>query len=249
MGGDKLLPHVAGIDAASPEGERLAERRGEIFLSRYLPHLQPFPRVRELLERLARDGFRLVVATSARERELAPLLERAGVADLIARATSSDDAERSKPDPDIVAAALRRSKAPASAAVMIGDTPYDVEAATRAGVQIVAVECGGWRRQELAGALDVYSSPADILERYEYSVFAELRREHAGRAGSTPGIDLRGALYIAAGVAGVALLALMVSAIRRRAAEVREESADGHRHAGLGPRDRERLRHIIERTS
>ncbi len=172
MGGDKLMPAVSGLTEDSLIGTRISRRRGEIFQHTYFPAVRPFPRVRELLQRFRDDGFTLTVASSAKQDELDPLLERAGVRDLIVSTTSSDDAERSKPEPDIVAAALKEAGSAPRTAIMLGDTPYDVEAARRAGVTIVALECGGWRRHDLAGAVEVYGSPADLLARYEASIFA-----------------------------------------------------------------------------
>ncbi|MGH9371833.1 MAG: HAD family hydrolase, partial [Vicinamibacterales bacterium] len=125
MGGDKLMPHVSGLSEDSSEGRRISERRGEIFRARYLSQVRPFPRVRDLVERFARDGFTIVVASSAKESDLCLLLEIADVADLIESPTSSDDAERSKPDPDVVQAALQESGATPDRTVMLGDTPYD----------------------------------------------------------------------------------------------------------------------------
>ena len=247
MGGDKLMPHVAGISEESAEGARIARRRGEIFTSRYLPHIAPFPRVRELVERFVHDRFTVVVASSAQEDELALLLERAGVDDLIEASTSSDDAERSKPDPDIVAAALKHSGAPRHAALMLGDTPYDVEAARRTGIAVVGLECGGWRREDLQGAVEVYASPADLLERYEESIFARLRDAHAA-ADDAPSIDMTRVMLIAAAVAGVALMYLTVRALSRsRTHEIDNDAVD--RRPRLSARDRERLRVLIERTS
>lgn len=172
MGGDKLMPEVSRLEEDSTQGSRIAERRGEIFKSRYLPDIRPFPGVRELLARLKADGFLLAVASSAKEDELGPLLDRAGVTDLISRTTSSDDAENSKPDPDIVIAAVKKSGAGKARATMIGDTPYDIAAAKRAGIDIVGVECGGWTRDALAGAVAVYRDPSHLLEEYDASVFA-----------------------------------------------------------------------------
>jgi phosphoglycolate phosphatase-like HAD superfamily hydrolase len=184
MGGDKLMPHVAGVEEDSRAGRGISERRASVFKNKYLPGLRPFPRVRELLERFRTDDWTLAVASSAKKDELQPLLEIAGVADLIPARTSSDDAERSKPDPDIVQAALREVGTPADHAIMLGDTPYDVEAATRSRVRIVGVECGGWSREELRGAAAVFASPADVLARYEESPFAQAasRAPRASRA-------------------------------------------------------------------
>ena len=125
MGGDKLLPTLAGISAESTLGKRIAERRGQRFRDDHLPTLRPFPEVRALLARIAADGFRIGVASSAKEDELKALLNVAGVADLIFRQTSSDDVEASKPDPEALHAAVAKLHVPPTAAVMIGDTPYD----------------------------------------------------------------------------------------------------------------------------
>jgi len=174
MGGDKLMPAVSGIKEDSPEGRRIAARRAALFKSTWLPRLRPFPRVRELLQRFDDDGFTIAVASSAKAEELAPLLERAGVQDLIPKRTSSDDASNSKPDPDIVHAALQSTHCDPDRAVMLGDTPYDVEAARRAGLHVVAFECGGWSAADLSHADEVYADAADLLNRYDKSMFSRL---------------------------------------------------------------------------
>ena len=114
-------------------------------------------------DRLKALGFTLVVATSAKSDELSRLLRIAQAPELEASATTSSDAENSKPDPDIVAAALKRAGCKAEEAVMLGDTPYDVRAAKRAGVDAIALRCGGWDDAALAGAIAVYADPADLL--------------------------------------------------------------------------------------
>jgi HAD superfamily hydrolase (TIGR01509 family) len=171
MGGDKLLPRLTGIDIASPEGEAIARSRSRVFRDQYLPLLKPTRGAQRLLERLHHDGFQLFVASSAAADELADLLEVAGASDWISATKSSDDAKRSKPDPDIVRAALDASGCAASEVVMIGDTPYDVKAAARARIDIIAVRCGGWPETALVNALAVYEDPADLLDRYESSPF------------------------------------------------------------------------------
>lgn len=173
QGSDKLLLATTGIEKSSEAGEALAQRRTQIFLERYITGVRPFVHARELLERMRRDGLRLVVATSAGEREMEPLLEILGVQHLLFARTSSDDAKQSKPDPDIVQAALGRAGTSPGGALMLGDTPYDVAAARRAGVQTVALTCGGWQRDALGGALAVYASPGDLLARYDGSPFAQ----------------------------------------------------------------------------
>lgn len=172
MGGDRVLPRLTGLAEDSDEGSRMIERRGEIFRERYLPHLRAFPGARELLERLRNDGRRLVVATSAGAKDLKALLEQARLDDMIDDATNSDDAEESKPAPDIVEAALKQAGVPADQVVMIGDTPYDVTAAQRAGVRIIGVECGGWTVAELRGAVEVWADPGALLGSYESSALA-----------------------------------------------------------------------------
>ncbi len=174
MGGDKLMPLVAGIAEDSREGEKISKRRKEIFQRDWLPRLHPFRHTRDLAEHLHREGFTLAVASSASEKELHPLLEVAQVADLIPKRTSSDDAERSKPDPDIVQAAIHRTHCRKDRIAMIGDTPYDVEAALRAGIRIIGVTCGGWTRDDLRGATAVYDDVADLLAHYDSSILREL---------------------------------------------------------------------------
>lgn len=167
MGGDKLLPSATGIESESARGKQLSKRRWEIFEQNYLPHLRPAPGARALVERLSRDGLQLVVATSAGGSELGVLLDAAGVRDLIDDATSASDADDSKPDPDIVQAAVRKSGLRPDELIMIGDTPYDVQASIGANVKLVALLCGGWTMDELSGAVAIYDDPADFLRWYE----------------------------------------------------------------------------------
>lgn len=169
MGGDKLLPKLTGLDHESEPARRLSARRAELFREAYLPTLRATPGAGELVDRMRADGLQLIVATSAREEELEPLLRQAGLESLIRKSTSSDDADHSKPDPDIIHAALQRGRLEPSEAVMIGDTPYDVEAAHRAGVVAIAVRCGGWDDRALGRAEAIYDDPADVLRRYDSS--------------------------------------------------------------------------------
>lgn len=172
MGGDRVLPRLTGLEEESEAGARILERRGEIFRGRYLPTVDAFPGARELLERLLAEGRRLVVATSSSKADLDPLLEKAGLADLIRDATNSDDAEQSKPAPDIVEAALGKTGHPAEQVVMLGDTPYDVKASQRAGVALIGFRCGGWTAEELHGAVEVWQDPAELLAEYGRSVLS-----------------------------------------------------------------------------
>jgi HAD superfamily hydrolase (TIGR01549 family) len=171
MGSDKLLPAAAGIDAESAQGKKVSACRQELFKAR-LPSLRPFPAVKEMLERLRHHGLSLVVASSAKKDELRALLKLCGADQLIEDHTSADDAESSKPDPDIVQAALDDLELSPDMVVMIGDTPYDLEAARRAGIPCIAFRCGGWTDSQLSGALAIYDDPADLLAHFESSPLA-----------------------------------------------------------------------------
>ncbi len=172
MGSDKLLPNTVGVQKDSPEGKRLTKGWEEIFKSDYLPNLKAFPGSKALLQRMRSQGLKLVVASSTEASLLKSLLEIADATGLIRDKTSSSDAKQSKPDPDIVQAALDNLEMPPNQAVMLGDTPYDVEAASRAGVSIITLRCGGWSDKDLAGAIAIYDDPADLLAHYDSSPLA-----------------------------------------------------------------------------
>jgi HAD superfamily hydrolase (TIGR01509 family) len=166
-GGDKLIPEAFGIADNSTIGKKLRRLKGTIFKERFLPHLAPTPGARELLEALKSKGLTRIVATSSGRADVSRLLERAGVQDLIDDATTADDANSSKPDPDILHSALQKAAASPEQAIMVGDTPYDVEAANRASIRCLAVRCGGWDDQSLSGATAIYDDPADILTHFD----------------------------------------------------------------------------------
>ena len=167
MGGDKLLPMVAHVEAESRPGRAIALRKKKIFAER-LASLQATRGARPLVEFLRQRGDDLVIATSADDQEVSALLDRAGVADLFPIRASKDDAADSKPDPDIVQAALARVSGRPDLTVMIGDTPYDVEAASRAGVRTIALRCGGhWTDKDLHGAIAIFDDPAELLRRLQ----------------------------------------------------------------------------------
>lgn len=174
-GGDKLLAETVGLDDESPEGKEITRRRRDLFLREYVPTLRAFDGARELLIHMRKEGLLLVVATSAGADEMGPLLRVVGAEDLIDEATSSSDAERSKPDPDIVQAALAKGQLAPHEALMLGDTPYDVEAASRAGVGAIALRTGGWPDEALSGALAIFDGPRDLLERWDQSPLRRAR--------------------------------------------------------------------------
>jgi HAD superfamily hydrolase (TIGR01509 family) len=166
MGGDKLLPAVAGVSVDSDLGQRIVDYRGRRFRDAYLDSLQAFAGTRGLFERLKQDGVRIAIASSAQKEELARLLQLAGVEDLVHRRTSADDVKSSKPDPDALHVALNELHLGPEAAVMVGDTPYDVEAARRAQVAAIAFRCGGWSDDDLTGTVAIYDGPAAMLDSY-----------------------------------------------------------------------------------
>lgn len=172
MGGDQLLPAIAGIDEDSPEGERISRARARIFEQKYLPEVRAFPATRQLIVRMQGAGIRLAVASSAKKPELTRFLRIAGIDDLIEAATSSSDAERSKPDPQIVRAALAALDLAAASVLMLGDTPYDIQAAQALGIDTIALRCGGRSRADLAGAIAIYDDPSHLLASFDESPLA-----------------------------------------------------------------------------
>lgn len=172
MGGDRLVEAVGGPARGTKENEKLGEERSERFRTSWLRHVKPLAGSRELVLRLRAEGYRYAIASAAKEDELTPLLEIANIVDLCRIKTTSSDVEESKPDPEIVEAAVAQLSAKHAGSVMIGDTPYDVEAARGASVDVIGVTTGGWTRAELVGAVSVYEGPSDLLARWSTSPLA-----------------------------------------------------------------------------
>jgi HAD superfamily hydrolase (TIGR01509 family) len=172
MGGDKLLAEVAGIDPDSVEGRSIQERRAMILRAHYLPDLGPFHGARVLVDRLRSRGLCCAAVSSSPAEDLQDLLRAAAVADLMDLVVSADDVDRGKPDPDLVKIALGRIGVTAAEAIMIGDTPYDIQAGARAGVPVIALRCGGWSDRDLRGAIAVYDDPADLSSQLDRSPLA-----------------------------------------------------------------------------
>jgi phosphoglycolate phosphatase-like HAD superfamily hydrolase len=166
MGGDKLIPRLSGFHPDSAAGKQLSERRTQCFMQDYLAQVTAFPDVRVLLEKLHAAGYTLCVATSAKRDELEALLKQGGILDLLPQRTSADDAERSKPDPDIVVAALRSVGCAPEQAFMLGDTPYDAEAAQRARVPFIGLLSGGHPASAFQGARAVYRDATELLAHF-----------------------------------------------------------------------------------
>lgn len=166
-GGDKLLAELLGLDDASDEAKAISAERGRVLMTHELHSLSPTPGARDLLLKIKDVGLKVVVATSAQPNETQELLRQAGIYDLVDHEANSCDAKQSKPDPDIVQSALRKAGVRPSEAIMLGDTPYDVEAAAKSGVSTIVLRCGGWWNDDaFAGAIGIYDSPQDLLESF-----------------------------------------------------------------------------------
>jgi HAD superfamily hydrolase (TIGR01509 family) len=171
-GGDQLMPVFLSEEEIAHIGDQMSEERGSFFKDEYLPHLHAFPLVRELFERIKADGKKIVLASSAKEDELERYEKIAGIDDLIGESTSSADAEKSKPHPDIFQAALAKlGGIDPSRAIVVGDTPWDALAASKLGLRTIGVLCGGFAEDDLrsAGCIAIFANPADLLARYDES--------------------------------------------------------------------------------
>jgi HAD superfamily hydrolase (TIGR01509 family) len=183
-GGDHLLPALLPPDVVEARGKEMEAYRSKLFKEIYLPNLVAFPCVRELVQRVVADGILVALGSSAKADELGAYKRIANIGDLLDAETSSGDAAESKPDPDIFQAALHRLGKKPPHVIVVGDTPYDAEAAAKAGLRSIGLLCGGWSEDDLrqAGCLEIYRDPEDLLARYAQSALA------AGSAGG-PRVD------------------------------------------------------------
>lgn len=173
MGGDKVIPKmVPGLNREEGDGKAISQKRKELMIEKFAPTLPSANGTRELVLHMKEQGLRLVIATSATSEELSLLLKAGKVDDLLDEATTSSDAKDSKPSPDIVQAALKKINMEPNQALMIGDTPYDIEAANKAGVNVIAVRCGGFDDTQLKDAIAIYDDPGDLLAHYNDSPLA-----------------------------------------------------------------------------
>jgi HAD superfamily hydrolase (TIGR01549 family) len=173
-GGDKLIPVFLSADQERDHGEELEEWRGKRFKTEYLPLVRPFSAVPDLLKRGRDAGLRIAIASSARKDELDKYLDIARITDLVDLTSSSDDAEESKPAPDIFEVVLEKLKIEGADAVAIGDTPYDAAAAGKANIATIGVLCGGFTESSLrqAGCVVIYPGPASLFARFGDSLLA-----------------------------------------------------------------------------
>ena len=172
-GGDQLMPVFLSPEELREKGKALEKRCGEIFREGYLLRVRVFPEAAELLKRVDKAGLRSALASSAKEEELSALKRIIGIEDdRLDAETSSSEAECSKPFPDIFEAALAQLPGVSlDEAIVIGDTPYDAEAAGKADIRAIGMLCGGFPENDLlaAGCIAIYRDPAHLLAEYEAS--------------------------------------------------------------------------------
>ncbi|MEH1906922.1 HAD family hydrolase [Nostoc sp.] len=171
MGGDQLIPKVVPeLNSEEGTGKAIAQLRKELLFDKYIPQITAANGSRNLILKMQKSGLHLVVASSASSQELDIMLKIAQVDDLLSEVTTSDDAEASKPAPDIVQAALNKGQMTPDKVVMLGDSPYDIESAGKAGVGVIALRCGGFNDEQLSGAIAIYDDPEDLLQHYDSSI-------------------------------------------------------------------------------
>jgi HAD superfamily hydrolase (TIGR01509 family) len=174
-GGDQLMPSLLSKEEVERRGKEIEDYRSALFKEKYLPQVRGFPAVRQLIERIRDNGQQIALASSAKADELGTYKKIAGIEDLIDEETSADDASKSKPHPDIFEAALGRlGDMDAGEAIVVGDSPYDAQAAGKIGLRTIGALCGGFPETDLraAGCIAIYRDPADLLMRFDQSLLA-----------------------------------------------------------------------------
>jgi HAD superfamily hydrolase (TIGR01509 family) len=173
-GGDQVIPLFVPEQDRERLEKPIKELRKDIFHRGYMQRVVSFAKSRELLVRVKQSGMKIALATSSDEEDLATYGKIVGMEDLIEKASSSADADHSKPHPDIFAAALKKVGMEAEQAIALGDTPYDAQAAGKLGIPVIGLTCGGWKRSDLkeAGCIEVYQDPADLLLHFDNSALS-----------------------------------------------------------------------------
>ena len=168
-GGDQLMPSFLDEAELKKVGPKIEAEREAIFKADYLGRVRGFPGCGDLFRALRGRGVKIALASSSKAPELKRYKTAAGVEGLTDVETSADDAEKSKPHPDIFEAALKRLGLPPDRVLVVGDTPYDADAARKAGIASVGVLCGGFAEADIraGGARQVYRDPADLLARLD----------------------------------------------------------------------------------
>ena len=167
LGGDQLVPSLVGPKLDEEQGDVIRAARDEIYTGGLIDEVAPLEGGHKLIVELKDRGLHVVLASSSPRNELERYLDLLDARELADAWTTKDDVEATKPEPDLILAAL--GKATTENAVMVGDTPWDVEAASKVGVETLCVITGGWSKQELreAGALAVFESVDELRQRVE----------------------------------------------------------------------------------
>ena len=173
-GGDQYLPVFLSPREIQEIGPEVEKFRGDLFKRKYLDRVKPFPKVRELFEKLRDEGKRVALGSSGNGDEVTHYAELAKIGELFESQTTKSDVDESKPRPDVFLAALNLLGTPAEETIVVGDTPYDVQAAKNASLRTIGLRCGGFPEDELRafGAIAIYDDPADLLESYQRSPLA-----------------------------------------------------------------------------
>lgn len=175
-GSDQYLPEFLTAEEIKRFGKQLDEYRSKIFREDYRPRVKPFPQVRELFERIKNDDRRIVLASSGKQEDTDYYIDLLKIEKFIEGCVSGDEADRSKPRPDIFTACIEKFKLARNETLVVGDTRFDIEAAAKAGLRTIAVTCGGTDGNILraAGAITVYRDPADLLRCYHELAVGEM---------------------------------------------------------------------------
>jgi HAD superfamily hydrolase (TIGR01549 family) len=169
-GSDQYLPEFLTPDEIKRFGKELDDYRSDLFRKEYLPKVRPFAGVRELFQRIRDENKRIMLASSGKKADTKYYIDLLKIGDFIDGYVSGDDADSSKPAPDIFSASLKKlGDVSAAEAVTVGDTKFDVEAARKAGLKTIGFLCGGTSESVLreAGVVAIYRDPADFLAHYD----------------------------------------------------------------------------------
>ena len=170
----ELLRIVAGVAADSTEGRDILRQQDRIFRTWYLPRILPFVGARRLLQRMKSDGLR-VIALSGGSADAAPELVRSsGVADLLDDVVAADGEPRDAVLNETITSVMALCGCKRDGVVLVGDSPYDVSAGERAGIDVIALRCGGWTDALLQGALAVYEDHVHLLSQFQTSPLGSL---------------------------------------------------------------------------
>jgi HAD superfamily hydrolase (TIGR01509 family) len=177
-GGDQLMPMFLSPDEIHSQGAKIESLRSLIFTKKFSPRIGPFAKVRELFEKLRKNDFKIALGSSAKKDELPIYKEICRIGDLVDAETSAEDVNASKPQPDVFLAVLDRLGGISSEkCLVVGDSPYDAEAARSAGIKSIGVLSGGFAERDLlkAGCVAVYKNVQELLESYDKSPFVDLK--------------------------------------------------------------------------